>query len=171
MCLALSLLLILLDVSCIQPIQQFLIIISFLMFSQDILILVRYGNFWIDATHFSSFLFYYSSLYLFCSTIFKKFFFHLLSISLSSFQFANLLLFLYPSLSQSLPFTLSLLSCIVIFGSPFILKSKTLNSLEAPCVPIRLPLCTSMAVQSGCQIFCLSVVKPPNDRPCKHFYL
>lgn len=55
----------------------------------------------------------------------------------------------------------------MIFGSPFIFKSKTLNSLEAPWVPIALPLWTSTVVQSSCQLFCLSVVKPPNGRPCE----
>lgn len=133
--------------------------------AQAFLILVRYGHPRRNSTRFSSSLFCHSSFHLICPTI-CFILFHSLSIPVSSFL-AYLLLFLSPSLTSSVSFTLSPLSCIVIGGSPLISKTKTLNSSEAPCVPTATPLRASTVLQSSCHLFCFSVVKPPNGRPCK----
>lgn len=135
---------------------------------QNSLILVRHGNSWMDSTRFSSSVFHYSSLYLFCSII-RFTLFHLLSTPLSYFQLTCLLLFSSPSLLVCVFNVMSL--HIMLLGSTFTFKSKTLNSSEAPYVPVRPPLWTTPRGATRLPAFSLLIEKHPNGRPCKHFYL
>lgn len=133
---------------------------------QNFLTLARYGNFWVDSVHVSSSVSCYPSLYLFFSVSTR---FHLSSIPLSYFRVGYLLSLVYtpcpgPCLSCGA------FSCTVILALLSYFRAR-LTLIGSSLCPHQVTTAGLHCGSSRLPAFCLSVEKPPNDRPGKHFYM